>query len=45
MSFLSTKIDEDIFNRLRVRERCQSAEQIGRLQGLHVVATSSLLSD
>lgn len=44
-SFLSTRIDEDVFNRCRQREHAQSAEQIGRPGRWHVAMSSTLLKD
>lgn len=42
-SFLSTRIDEDVFNRCRQREHAQSAESISRAGRYHVAVSSDLM--
>lgn len=44
-TFLSSKVDEDAFNRLRAREGAHQAEQLGRLGRWHVAASSQLLTE
>lgn len=44
-SFLSTKINEDMFNRLRRRETSHQSEQLGRLSRWHVAASSDVLKE